>query len=222
MPISNKKFSPQNILSKLVCMSILVLLMVTPAGAFVLNGYTWPGNTARFFVRYDSGSFDNAFIEAMTKWHGQSPFNFTWSTSSYVEPCNSQSSPDRINGYKLHSTYCGSSWGSTTLGITKFWHNSLGALIDADIVFNANKSWGVHNSNTSSPFDFRRVAVHELGHVIGLKHVGSGISSIMKPTYDPAIKVPQPDDINGLNAMYKPIPGENPVAMDSIIQLLIQ
>jgi len=48
--------------------------------------------------------------------------------------------------------------------------------------------------------DFRRVALHELGHVIGLDHE-SGPPAIMAPNISNLDRL-QPDDIAGVNALY--------------------
>ncbi|MEM7194981.1 MAG: matrixin family metalloprotease [Pseudomonadota bacterium] len=172
----------------------------SPAQAFELNGRVWPGSNMGFYVSYDNGQFDAAFKEAAAQWNGLGGFNISTRSCIFVDPCASISSFDRYPSYKFSSTNCGATWGSETLGFTRFWFVGGTQLVDADIVFNANRNWGIHNDNTASPFDFRRVAVHEIGHALGFLHTSA--QSIMQPSYSSTIKTPQQDDINGMNFMY--------------------
>jgi hypothetical protein len=79
-------------------------------------------------------------------------------------------------------------------------------MVQADIMFNAKKSWDVYSTSWKAPpwqglCDFQRVAVHELGHALGLDHEDSGVASIMT-TMAGDITVPQQDDIAGVVALY--------------------
>jgi hypothetical protein len=58
--------------------------------------------------------------------------------------------------------------------------------------------------------DFSRVAVHEIGHIIGLAHENVA-PSIMAPVIG-EVEVPLPDDVNGVFAIYGgPLPEPPPV-----------
>jgi hypothetical protein len=79
--------------------------------------------------------------------------------------------------------------------------------VDADTVFNDNFEWDVYDGPTraNGEIDFRRVAVHELGHVVGLDHENRE-SAIMASIIGD-IGSPQPDDIAGVTSIYAtPIP----------------
>jgi len=73
--------------------------------------------------------------------------------------------------------------------------------LETDIVFNSNKSWGIYSGALiNNVTDFQRVAVHELGHAIGLNHESNQIS-IMNPTIS-SIEKPQADDLNAVSQIY--------------------
>ncbi len=188
---------------------MLAVLLVGVASAYVLYPCSWPSARATFYVKWDGGgTYDTAFIQAMNKWNSLSGFSFSSNTSEYVDPCNTPIPGfiglDYKNGYSFGSTFCGSAWGATTLALTRIWYSE-STMLDTDIIFNSNFSWGVHDGTTTSPYDFRRVAVHELGHALGLDHEPMN-TAIMNLGYSRTIIDPQTDDINGLVALYGSLP----------------
>jgi hypothetical protein len=61
----------------------------------------------------------------------------------------------------------------TTLGATKFNVDDVtGAILDADIFLNSSFSWSV--SGQPSRFDVESIALHEIGHLLGLGHSALG------------------------------------------------
>ena len=78
----------------------------------------------------------------------------------------------------------------------------------ADVVFNPNYSWNVYNGGFPSGrtiYDFRRVAIHEFGHLLGLHHPderGQFRRAVMHSAYQEHIDELQTDDINGIRAIY--------------------
>ena len=166
------------------------------------SGTGWPGDTATFHSNGFSGSnstFDSAFVEALNSWNNLSDFSYS-SISDSVDPCGG---PDSTRGWKFDSTNCGISFGGAVLAVTTSWASffspSLDNIIDADITFNTAFTWDVHNGSGSN-IDFRRVAVHELGHALGLGH-DETFPAIMSASIA-SVETPQADDINGLIALY--------------------
>ncbi|MAF33091.1 MAG: matrixin family metalloprotease [Desulfobacterales bacterium] len=190
---------------------LLAVAFVGVSYAYVQWGPPWPSSTTTFYVKYDNGTYDTAFIEAMNKWNGLSNFSFSSNTSTYVDPCNSVSSPDYLNSYNFSSNNCDRGWGGATLAVCYLWYSG-STRLDTDVIFNSNRSWGVHDGTTTSPYDFKRVAVHEVGHALGLGHETTN-TAIMNPYYSTTIIGPQTDDINGLVALYG---GTTPTPTDQI------
>lgn len=77
-----------------------------------------------------------------------------------------------------------------------------GSVFDADIVFNAGVEWSV--SGTPGAFDVEAVALHEVGHLLGLCH--SGIrDAVMWPFLGSdtiALRTPSPDDVAWVSHLY--------------------
>ena len=189
----------------------LVLISVTrPACAFELTGSKWLGAETDFYVNIEgiSGTglqWNTAFITAMEEWNTETLFTFDWK-EEYRNPCEN----DGVNGVDFVEDYCGSEFGQSTLGITVTRYEStiLGEpnLVQADIILNGSEKFDIFGGALpsfgplSDKFDFRRAALHELGHVIGLDHEET-IQSIMAPEMSDIDRL-QPDDIAGVEALY--------------------
>jgi hypothetical protein len=193
--VLNNRFCAQ-----LIAISALFFVFNSSVLAYNLLGISWPNASARYDLDTRSNLFDAAFIEAMGKWNGRSNFEFTNRASGSFDPCGSN--PDGRNSYRFSSNNCGKGWNSSTLAVTTIWFDNNNNAIDTDIVLNSgNYNWGVHNGNNNPKIDFRRVAVHELGHALGLGHEFSN-PAIMQPSISNTIIDPQPDDISGMLAIY--------------------
>jgi len=166
--------------------------------AYVLNS-PWPNARATFYSKGTSNAlWNDAFIQATAKWNNLSNFTYYY-IDAYTDPCSYDYIPK--NSWAFTYTECGERFGSTTLAITYTYYDNLGQRIESDIVFNANKSWNVFGGSWAEVNDFRRVAVHELGHALGLDH-DERFAAIMNSAYSESIETPQTDDINGLRALY--------------------
>src|SRR5918993_5995549 len=52
--------------------------------------------------------------------------------------------------------------------------NSTGAIVEADIFFNTRFQWSVSAAGTPGRVDVESIALHELGHLLGLSHSAVG------------------------------------------------
>jgi hypothetical protein len=183
------------------CLLLFVIISsVSTAHPYQLTGYKWPQPSATFYVDIpgEDGLWDDAFEGAMYEWGVDTIFKYYIIRGTYSDPCNAL---DHRNGVRFDSTNCGEAWGSTTLAITQSWYKGT-TISESDIVFNSIKPWNVYSGPWSYYVnDFSRVAVHELGHVLGLGHEDSGVSTIMG-SYAGDNIIPLADDINGVAAIY--------------------
>ncbi|GAB5560235.1 MAG: hypothetical protein SynsKO_18820 [Synoicihabitans sp.] len=80
------------------------------------------------------------------------------------------------------------------------------ANVETDIVFNSDVDWDFYSGNLRSSMDVRRVALHELGHALGLEHpddAGQSVSALMNSRVS-NLDALQPDDIDGAQRLYGP------------------
>lgn len=81
-----------------------------------------------------------------------------------------------------------------------------GQRVEADIVFNRSEAWSLYRGAVPqhNAIDFRRVVMHELGHVLGLDHPdesGQQTTAIMNSTIG-SVEAPTTDDRAGAHALY--------------------
>ncbi len=77
--------------------------------------------------------------------------------------------------------------------------------IAGDIEFDSSENWEIGNAKGSSAFDLVRVAVHEIGHALGLDH-STHSTAILAPTVSPneSFTALDRDDVDAILSIYAP------------------
>lgn len=141
-------------------------------------------------------SLQTEFVRSMNEWNDESAFKFIIDTSTpSVDPCGASG-----NGVQFALTNCGSAFGSSVLAVqTEFFSGT--QRTRTIINFDSTRVWDIFSGSVSGKVDFRRVALHELGHSVGLNHEDDGTPTIMT-TVAGSLRALQADDIAGAAFLY--------------------
>jgi hypothetical protein len=152
--------------------------------------------------------WDDAAADAAERWNSVAA-RFRFSRQSPSVNLNACAHGDGVNTAAFSTTMCGAAFGASTLAVTiSTYYSANGALNDADVLFNANRTWSTYSGPfLANPVDLHRVAVHEFGHVLGLAHpdqYGQVVNAIMNSAFfvGQILESPQADDIAGVNTIY--------------------
>ena len=201
--------------------AVLLTALSISALGFNISGAKWPGARTHVYTSIPgtaaSGvTWSQALRDAAQEWTEKTVFTFE-SRVGYRDPCaeyrNNPANSNRpsgegdgINGADFTSDVCGNAFGTNVLAVTLISteSNKLGAfdITEADIVFNKARSFDAYDgpTNSAAGTDFKRVALHELGHVMGMGHEDAR-AAIMRPSIGSTFTL-QADDIGGAKKLY--------------------
>lgn len=199
-------------------LSVVILCLCATAAAsrcwgYVLENVSWtPNRTVLMHLSLPTGgpfidgsaSF-NAIAEiALNIWNQNLVhMQFAVDRNSILPP----NGDDANTSVSMSNTVYGDNFGGGVLAVTLVTPRG-STFIEADVIFNSAIEWDSYRGvlNQQGAIDFRRVALHEFGHVVGLDHPDQAnpkqtVVAIMNSIVSNVDSL-QADDINGAKSIY--------------------
>ncbi len=211
---------------------LLLCGMMHSAYSYELLDFKWPTNNMKFDYdfrlngnsRSPSGiSWNQAFSSAAEAWNNNANFTIQTATSDPSHPCagvGAYPGDGFRNGAAFHHELCfqgqegwTEDYGERVLAVTISYTftDTPHETIETDMFFNTAESWDIYDGPLRVRDDFRRVAKHELGHVLGLDHEDT--KNVLMQSLVSDLYTLQPDDIAGAAALYGAVSGQQPIVM---------
>jgi predicted Zn-dependent protease len=180
--------------------------------SFVPDGTNLGGVSSNLFSTFNSkfGSstaWENQILKAAQQWAQQTNINFAVVADNGAA---SGSGPDaqgdpnmgdiRIGGYNF---------GRSTLAAADFPPPANNYSVAGDITFNTGQTWNINGN-----YDLYTVAMHEIGHALGLDH-STASGAVMQAAYTGVKTGLSSDDIAGIRSIYSNGAPRSPDAYDA-------
>ena len=177
---------------------------------FVSYRYPWADGTVQ--IELQLGSPDRVLIDGATSWNALAQdvlatWNSAMGRTQLVGVSESEAPKGEDNGFNnvfFSDEVYGDEFGDA-LGITVTWVNQGEYQHESDIIMNSTFAWDSYRGELlQTTEDFRRVLLHEVGHLLGLGHPDEDfqdVDAVMNSSISDIDEL-QDDDLEGVKLNY--------------------
>ncbi len=196
----------------IVLVAATILALADSGRAYYTFGRRWPAGST-IVMHLEFGSPSTTLIDGSRDWDSVAEGVLaTWNPYlngvlfSSARDSASVASGNRVNTASFADDDFGEPFGSGVLAVTQtFYSPRTNAITEADVVFNRARTWNSYRGTLRpGTVDFRRVALHEFGHVIGLDHPddhNQSVTAVMN-SHVSSVDTLQNDDVDGAISLY--------------------
>lgn len=198
--------------ARIGCLAALLWGAAGTAHAFLTYGRVWPAGDVVMHLQL--GPVQRTLSDGQPSWNSvaeaaMNDWNTQISRSRLVAVFDSTAAkgqPNRTNNVFFAENVYGEAFGSGVLAVTVSYRSSRNTT-ESDVVFNQSRSWDSYRGALRRDVhDFRRVALHEFGHVLGLDHPDEAtppqsVAAVMNSRVSNT-EFLTADDITGIQSLY--------------------
>lgn len=198
---------------------LVLALLLAPSAASAFAAFSkWEDGDTNLYIGNLGYWWASNVAEAAHEWNRKTAFEFDIKGNGNPA-CDRFDSNIRVpgaeqtleNGVEFSDKMCGDiAFPEGVLAVVQSIQDDAGFLDRVGLIFNDAWQWNrYHGPVQESEIDLYRVALHELGHFMGLDHESSNVA-IMQPVIGDIDELQQ-DDIDGANSLYAAAPAPAPV-----------
>ena len=168
---------------RLLAAIVAMNALLPSARAYVMDSRRWDAGTITMHLNLDTAPLPRKLADGSTSWNqvaqqALAEWNAVIARSQFVAVPNSAVPVGKQNGVNnvfFSPTVYGEAWGTGVVGLTLtvVQGGANGRRVESDVLFNSNAPMDSYRGALGSAgpyYDFKRLALHEFGHVLGLGH----------------------------------------------------